>query len=83
MVVGHLERVEDRQAGWKGRSAEVSDTGGKECYEPPLGNGGGRGGLENAHPHPAPPRQGLLTEVFNGLDVIVADIESIQFLQRF
>lgn len=26
---------------------------------------------------------GILTEVFNGLDVIVAEVKSIQFLQRF
>lgn len=36
VVVGHLERVEDRQAGCTGRWAEVSHAGGKEGWEPAL-----------------------------------------------
>lgn len=36
VVVGHLERVEDWQAGCTGRWAEVNHAGGKEGWEPAL-----------------------------------------------
>lgn len=44
--------------------------------EPPPGKAVGTVALGKT------PRGGVLTEVFNGLDVIVAEVQSVQFLQR-
>lgn len=84
VIVGYLERAQDWQTGWKARSAEVNNNGTKRflahkytTLEPPHRESGGHNGIWKD------PAWGVLTEVFNGLDVIVAEVQSIQFLQRF
>lgn len=79
MIVGHLERVQDRQAGWKVRRAKGSNRGRQTLQNLPQGKGVGRSGSEK---DPWGRGRGHLTEVFNGLDEIVAQVEGIQLLQR-
>lgn len=67
-VVGHLQRVQDRETGWRGGST------GEHVWH-----------LLPAHTLSAGTRRSRaakLTEVLNGLDVVVAQVEGVQLLER-
>lgn len=69
-VVGHLQRVQDREAGWRG-----GGTSEHLCHVLPAHT------LESQR-DVVRSRAAKLTEVLDGLDVVVAQVEGVQLLER-